>query len=160
MARTLVVGFDGATIDLCDRWVAEGRMPTLSSICRDGASGRLRSTIPPNSAVGWTSLCTGANPGRHGMYDFVLPRREGYGYRVATREDRRTPALWNYSSAAGARCAVVNIPMTFPAENVNGVMVSGMDAPRLDERAVHPDGFLSQLNRMAPGYRIVSKALT
>ena len=160
MSRTLVVGFDGATLDLCDRWVGEGRMETLSAIYRDGASGRLRSTIPPNSAVGWTSLSTGTNPGRHGMYDFVLPRRDGYGYRVATRMDRRTPALWNYASDAGARVAVVNIPMTFPAETITGVMVSGMDAPGLDERAVHPPGFLQRMGHIAPDYRIVSKALT
>jgi predicted AlkP superfamily phosphohydrolase/phosphomutase len=140
--------------------MSEARMPTLRSICGDGASSVMRSTIPPNSAVGWTSLSTGANPGRHGLYDFVLPFTDRYGYRVATRQDRRVPALWSYASAAGARVAVVNIPMTFPAEPVNGVMVSGMDAPSLDARAVHPAGYLDTLQRIAPDYRIVSRALT
>src|SRR5439155_17907308 len=104
------------------------------------------------------SVATGASAGRHGMYDFVIPREGAYQLRVATREDRRVPALWTYASQAGARAGVVNIPMTFPAEAVNGVMVSGMDAPRLDERAVHPAGHLEQLKRWSPGYRIISKA--
>ena len=54
--------------------------------------------------------------------------------------------------------AVVNIPMTFPAETVNGVMVSGMDAPRLDTRAVHPPELLGRLRSISPDYRIMSKA--
>jgi predicted AlkP superfamily phosphohydrolase/phosphomutase len=152
------VGFDGATEELCDRWVSEGRMPNLRALRDDGAHGPLRSTVPYNSAVAWTSLATGTSPARHGIFDFVLPRQREYGYRVATREDRRVPALWNHASRAGARVAVVNIPMTFPAEPVNGVMVSGMDAPRLEERSVHPAGFLEELHRLCPDYRIVSKA--
>ena len=158
MPRTLVVGFDGALLDLCDRWIADDRMPALASIFERGVSGGLRSVTPYNSAVAWSSLVTGTNPGRHGVFDFVLPVRGGYGYRVATRLDRRTPAIWNYASDAGARVAVVNIPMTFPAEDVNGVMVSGMDAPGLDERAVHPSDHLAELRRIAPDYRIMSKA--
>ncbi len=163
MSRTLLVGFDGALLDLCDRWMADGRMPALSSICGDGTSGGLLSVTPYNSAVAWSSLVTGTNPGRHGVFDFVLPLAGGgagaYGYRVATRRDRRTPALWNHVTEAGGRAAVVNIPMTFPAEEtLNGVMVSGMDAPGLDERAVHPASHLAELRRISPGYRIMSKA--
>jgi predicted AlkP superfamily phosphohydrolase/phosphomutase len=158
VSRTLLVGFDGATLGLCDRWMGEGGMRTLAAIMDRGCSGMLRSTIPHNSAVAWTSLSTGANPGRHGIFDFVLPRPGGYGYRVATRQDRHVPALWNYASEAGARVAVVNIPMTFPAEPVNGIMVSGMDAPGLDERAVHPPGLLQELRRVGGDYRIMSKA--
>ena len=158
MARTLLVGFDGATLDLCSRWIADGRMPTLAALMAEGSYGELRSTLPYNSAVAWTSLATGRSPGGHGVYDFVLPREDAYGYRVATREDRRVPALWNAASAAGARVGIVNIPMTFPAEEVSGVMVSGMDAPLLDERAVSPAGFLDELRSIEPGYRIISNA--
>jgi predicted AlkP superfamily phosphohydrolase/phosphomutase len=160
MARTLIVGFDGATEGLCDRWIAEDRMPVLAGLRGDGSHGDLRSTMPYNSAVAWTSLSTGASPGRHGVYDFVLPREREYGYRVATREDRRVAALWGHAGQAGAEVAVVNIPMTFPAEDVRGVMVSGMDAPRLEERSVSPAGYLPELLRMCPDYRISSKAAT
>jgi predicted AlkP superfamily phosphohydrolase/phosphomutase len=158
MTRTLIVGFDGATLDLLDRWRAEGRLPVVEALLQDGSHGPLASTFPYNSAVAWTSLATGMQPSRHGIFDFVLPAPGEYRLRVATRQDRRVPALWTHASEAGARVGVVNIPMTFPAERVNGVMVSGMDAPRLEERAVHPAGYLDALRRMAPGYRIMSKA--
>jgi predicted AlkP superfamily phosphohydrolase/phosphomutase len=153
-----LIGLDGANLDLVERFQAEGRMPGISQIFADGSFGPLRSVFPYNSAAAWTSLVTGVNPGRHGIYDFVLPAEGQYRLRVATRRDRRMPALWNHASDSGARVAVVNIPMTFPAEPVNGVMVSGMDAPRLDERAVHPAGHLEELRRTAPAYRIMSNA--
>jgi predicted AlkP superfamily phosphohydrolase/phosphomutase len=156
--RTLVVGFDGATLDLCERWQQDGRMPSLQSICSDGSFGPMRSVFPYNSAVAWASLSTGVNPGRHGIFDFLLPRAKDYQLRVATREDRRVPALWTHATEAAARVAVINIPMTFPAEPVDGVMVSGMDAPGLDERAVYPAGFLERLRAKGPGYRILSNA--
>src|SRR5439155_797342 len=69
MSGTLVVGFDGATLDLVERWMAEGLMPNLSAVCADGAFAPMRSTYPYNSAVAWTSLTTGASPGRHGIFD-------------------------------------------------------------------------------------------
>lgn len=158
MSRTLLVGFDGATLDLSDPWMAEGRMPVLSGLASDGSSAPMRSVFPFNSAVAWTTLVSGVDPGRHGIFDFVLPRENQYSLRVATGDDRRVPAIWTHASQAGARVGVVNIPMTFPAEPVNGVMVSGMDAPSLEERAVHPAGLLERIHREVPDYRIMSKA--
>jgi predicted AlkP superfamily phosphohydrolase/phosphomutase len=158
MSRTLVVGFDGAVLDLCQQFQAEGGMPALASIAADGSYGEMRSVFPYNSAVAWTSLATGVNPGRHGVFDFVLPRQDRYELRVATVHDRRVPALWNYASDSGARVAIINIPKTWPAEPVTGLMVSGMDAPSLEDRAVHPPELLEEIHRLQPDYRIISKA--
>jgi len=156
MSRTLLVGFDGALLSLAEPWVADGRMPALGSLFEEGAYGLMRSVYPYNSAVAWTSLATGVDPGRHGIFDFLLPGGGSYALRVATREDRLVPALWNHVAASGGRAGVVNIPMTFPAEPIDGVMVSGMDAPRLEDRAVHPTGELERVRRS--GYRIISGA--
>src|SRR5207249_1553690 len=120
--------------------------------------GPMRSIFPFNSAVAWTSIATGRDPGAHGIFDFMLPHPNEYQLRAATGADRRAPALWSIASAAGARVAVVNIPMTFPAEQVDGIMVSVMDAPVVDRRAVWPAAFLDDLRRLAPGYRIQSSA--
>lgn len=133
-------------------------MPALESIGRDGAFGVMRSVFPYNSAVAWTSLSTGVVPARHGIFDFVWPRPGQYHMRVLIGDDRRVPALWTHASAAGARVAVVNIPTTFPAEPVNGLMISGMDAPSLEARSVHPPGLLDEMQSVEPDYRIVSKA--
>ena len=64
-ARLLVVGLDGATLDLIAPWAADGRLPALARLMRAGAWGPLRSTVPPATFPAWTSLVTGVNPGRH-----------------------------------------------------------------------------------------------
>ena len=35
-ARTLIVGLDGATWDLADRFIADGRMPHLARLVEEG----------------------------------------------------------------------------------------------------------------------------
>jgi len=158
MPRTLIVGFDGATWDVALPLVAEGRMPVLAGLMGDGSWARMRSVFPYNSAVAWTSLVTGVSAGRHGLFDFVLPREDRYAMRVATGEDRRVPAIWNHVSDSGGRVGVFGIPMTFPAEPVSGYVISGMDAPGLEERSVHPKSLLGDIARIRPDYKIISKA--
>jgi len=69
-APLLVIGLDGASLDLVRPWADEGRLPVLAALMKRGAWGRLRSTVPPATFPAWTSLVTGVNPGRHGIFDF------------------------------------------------------------------------------------------
>ena len=158
MSRTLVVSLDGATLDLVQRWRGEQRMPSLGSVMQDGSFAPMRSTFPFNSAVAWTSMATGVTAGRHGIYDFFLLRDGEYGLRPATTGDRLVPAVWTIASQADARVAVINVPVTYPAEKSQGIMVSGMDSPALDERAVAPAGYLEELRRVSPDYVVISRA--
>ena len=82
----LIVGLDGATLDLIEPWASDGTLPHLAGLLRQGAWGRLASTVPPATLPSWTSFMTGVNPGRHGIYDFTR-RRAG-----AWRQDRCSPA--------------------------------------------------------------------
>src|SRR5579883_3005842 len=123
MTPLLVIGLDGATLDLVGPWVAAGVLPHLGALMARGAWARLRSTLPPATFPAWTSLVTGTNPGRHGVLDFT------------------ERALWNYLAAAGRRVAVITVPATYPPEPIDGVMVSGWDSPlatAIDGSFVHP----------------------
>jgi len=80
MKKVLVVGFDGATLDIASPMMEAGKLPNLSKICQEGASGTLLSTIPPNSSVAWSSFITGMNPGGHGVFYF-RERKDGTYYR-------------------------------------------------------------------------------
>src|SRR3990170_1666122 len=68
--RLLIIGLDGATFDVLNPLIAEGRMPRLREAIAAGASGRLRSTVPPITPAAWTTFLTGKNPGSHGVIDF------------------------------------------------------------------------------------------
>jgi predicted AlkP superfamily phosphohydrolase/phosphomutase len=39
------------------------------------------------------------------------------------------PPLWRHVNAAGLRCGIVNVPLTYPPERINGFMLAGQDAP-------------------------------
>src|SRR5678816_4774561 len=64
-----IIGLDGATWDLAGPFLEAGDMPVLAGLRQAGAHGVLRSTIPPVTFPAWSSFMTGANPGKHGIFD-------------------------------------------------------------------------------------------
>jgi len=122
--RVLFVGLDGADWDLLDRYVAAGAMPNLAAIVRDGRSGILRTIHPPLSPLVWTTMMTGVGPIEHGILDFTR-FAPGSGRREPiTSEERRVPAVWNMACWAGRTVAVLGMWASWPAERVDGVVVS------------------------------------
>lgn len=77
-ARVMVIGLDGATLDLVRPWAESGYLPTFARLMKEGASGQLRSTTPPVTGPAWSSFATGKNPGKHGFFDFTSRARGGY----------------------------------------------------------------------------------
>ena len=107
---------------------AAGHMPHLEALLARSASGVLTSTIPPYTPPGWTSIFTGVNPGKHGIFGFTLgnaQRNEG----LVRLDKVKAPAIWNAANADGKRVGLFNIPMTFPPPPVDGWAVSGMLTP-------------------------------
>lgn len=139
--KVLVIGLDGATPELVDRWVAENKLPYLKQIMRKGVYGKLRSTYPPISPAAWTTFATGYNPGKHGTYDFrdYDPRR--YSCFADTIVDSNAFAgksIWDLVGASGQRVGVVTVPVTYPAWKVNGFMVSGYPTPDAAKSFAYP----------------------
>jgi predicted AlkP superfamily phosphohydrolase/phosphomutase len=131
--RVLVIGLDGGTFDILRPLIAAGELPNLGRMMQQGAWGELRSTVPPHSAPAWSSFATGANPGRHGVYHFrPIDRRfyEGNFSRVVNARSVALPTMWARASKAGKRVGVINVPLTYPPEPVNGFIISGMLTPR------------------------------
>ena len=125
----LVIGLDGGTLDLVRPWAVEGRLPNLASLMDRGLWGPLRSTLPAATFPAWTSLMTGANPGRHGIFDFTARVPGSYRVRFVNGTFRGVPTIWKLLSDEGRRVASIAMPGTYPPEPVNGKMVSGFDAP-------------------------------
>jgi predicted AlkP superfamily phosphohydrolase/phosphomutase len=128
VSRVLLLGLDGATYNVLGPAFEAGHMPRLRSLLERGGQGVLESTVPPYTPPGWTSIFTGVNPGRHGIFGFTLGHVQEP--RGLVRLDRvRSPAIWNAADAQGARMGLFNIPMTYPAPPVSGWAVSGMLTP-------------------------------
>lgn len=144
----LILGLDGATLDLVEPWAADGTLPNLARLLRQGAWGRLASTIPAATFPSWTSFMTGVNPGRHGVFDFTRRERGEYAVRFVNATYRKAPTIWRLLSDAGRRVSVLGLPGTYPPEPINGYMVSGFDTPvttRADASFVHPPAFADEV---------------
>src|SRR5687767_12892868 len=111
--KVLLLGLDGVGFPMLEPAFEAGHMPRLKAVLDRGASGVLTSTVPPYTPPGWTSIFTGVNPGKHGIFGFTLgnvQRRDGL-----VRLDRvKAPALWNVANAQGKKVGLFNIPMTYP----------------------------------------------
>jgi len=152
--KVVVIGLDGATFDLIKPWVAQGLLPNFCELLQKGAHAKLISTIPPLTALAWTSMVTGKNPGKHGIFGFLQQKPYSYETQLVSATSRKADSVWKILSESGKRVIVVNVPMTYPPEPVNGVLVSGMDAPGINSDFVYPKSLKENLLRMIPDYEI------
>jgi len=160
MNRVFIVGWDGATFDLIEPWVSEGKLPNIAEVLRRGAHGRLRSTLPPMTFPAWSSFMTGKNPGKHGIYDFTRQRPGAYELEFVNGGQRRAASFWQLLSEAGRKVISISVPCTYPPEHVNGVMISGFDGPgqfgtaQVDRRGMYPPELYDELRQKTGGHPI------
>ncbi|NNE43425.1 MAG: hypothetical protein HKN12_04400 [Gemmatimonadetes bacterium] len=121
----LVIGLDGATFDVMDPLIAEGKLPHLAAFRARGREGVLRSTVPVVSPPAWTSAITGVNPGKHNIFDFFHFSRSAPQPLLTSSLDRRARPVWDFLNADGIRTGIMNIPMTYPPDRVDGFFISG-----------------------------------
>jgi predicted AlkP superfamily phosphohydrolase/phosphomutase len=128
--RLLVIGLDGATLDLIEPWVAAGDLPTFARLLRAGTSGRLHSV--PNTSPGWASFATGLNPANHGIFHASGWSSDRRHLRPMRGSDLQGCTMWRIASDAERQVVVVNVKFTYPAEPINGILLAGADAPAID----------------------------
>lgn len=153
--RVLLIGLDGATYEVMMPLVERGLLPTFERMMQDGCFGELVSVIPPISAVAWTSLATGRNPGKHGVYDFITSEVSDGRLKVTitTSESIRGKAMWDALSNANRKVIVYNVPYTFPCYKINGVMIAGFPSPS-NGFSTYPPGLASTLERKHGDYLV------
>jgi Tfp pilus assembly protein PilF len=120
----IFVGLDGADWRLLDRFMEQGAMPELSRLVAEGAGGALETIHPPLSPIVWTSMVTGVSPLEHRVLDFTRFSPASGRKEPITSDERRSPAVWNMAGYAGRTSATFGLWATYPAEVVNGLMVS------------------------------------
>jgi len=172
--RVRVLAIDGLERRMAEELVGRGEMPALAALLARGAHARLRAEPERVPAIVWTTIATGRGPGAHGILSADSRRLTGLrtplsldarAGRLAAALGRTTDLLrltrsqpagaalrsvktfWNVASDKGLRVGVVNWWATWPAEPVNGWLVSDRAAFKIEkglpaDREVHPpEGF-------------------
>jgi predicted AlkP superfamily phosphohydrolase/phosphomutase len=128
--KVAVLGIDGASWEYLEPLFAEGQLPNLARLAREGARARLRSVECYFTPPAWTSMFTGEPPERHGIYSFGNWDAAEGRFTKVTSNDVQAPFVWDVASRLGKRVTVTSVPVTFPAYPVEGVMVSGIMTPK------------------------------
>ena len=137
-----VFGLDGVPFSLLQHLFDRGVMPNLRDMARSGSFVRMETALPPVSSVAWASFMTGNNPGEHGIFGFTDLKEDQISLHLPSFDDIRCPTIWQRIEPKAS--VVVNLPFTYPARPLKGVLVSGFVAPVL-ERSVFPETLIPWL---------------
>jgi predicted AlkP superfamily phosphohydrolase/phosphomutase len=158
--RILIIGLDAATMDLINPWAEAGHLPAIARLMNEGAHARLLSTPNMHSASAWTSILTGLNPGRHGLFVFSDRDFATGGQVFFNGGDRKGETIGAHLAQRRLSAGFLNVPMTYPADRLEGgFMISGLDAPWLDDRAFQPPELRADIFDRFPEYNFAPTSL-
>lgn len=171
--KCMVIGLDGVSQTLLSDYMEKGYLPNLKRIISGGYKlNQMDASVPDVSSTSWTSFMTGVNPGEHGIFGFMELSPNSYRMVFPNSKDVRGPAIWEIlaqnsngkSSTLHGRfkgnlngplkSIVLNIPQTYPAEPMNGILTAGFVCPDL-KKGTYPEtaynylksiGFLSDVD--------------
>ena len=152
--KLLLIGIDGATFDVIDPLLKAGKLPHLSRIIQKGCRATLNSLLIPTSPLSWSSIVTGKNAGKHRIFHFTEKIPGHYSIRFMNAGMRHGQAVWKILSRHGKRVIVVNVPITYPPDQVSGYMVSGFDAPDEKSNYTHPPQLAEDIKKWIGPYTI------
>lgn len=151
--KILIIGIDGGTWKILKPALQQGTMPHLKNLMETGASGILQSTIPSITPAAWGSFQTGRNPGANGVFDFAHWDKNQKRFFLASSRSLST-TIWKIAGDAGKRTALLNVPMTYPPQTINGCMVTGILTPSLESNFTYPTELKAELLAAVPDYHI------
>jgi len=152
MTKLILLGLDGATFEMLDPMMETGRLPVLKRLLCSGARGVMESTVPPVTCPAWPTMYTGKNPGAHGFTSFRRLEPGRLAYRATTLQDVQAARLWSVLNGAGIRTGIFNVPATYPAEAVEGFMLSGFVTPPQAPEVLQPAELRDEFARAFPKY--------
>ena len=153
--QLVIVGLDGMEPTLVEKFMAEGNLPNLSRLKKEGTYAHLKTTTPAISPVAWSSFMTGSHPCKHNIFDFLSRNPKNYlpdlssawignpkkflplgKYKLPLSKPiikgmRKSIPFWKFLGDAGIFSTIIRIPVTFPPEKFKGHLISGMCAPDL-----------------------------
>jgi predicted AlkP superfamily phosphohydrolase/phosphomutase len=136
--KILLIGIDGTDPQVMNKLIEEGKLPNFSRLGESGTYTTLETSISPQSPIAWTSIATGMNPGKHNIFDFIRRDPKTYLPELSLTKSKagitstkyesliKGKQFWKITSEAGISSTIVRWPITFPAEELDGNLLSGL----------------------------------
>ena len=148
--KLLLIGIDGATFHFILPFVKSGELKNLKEFMDNGSWGTLNSIVPPISITAWQCLCKGKNPGKLGIYDFVMLDQDSKKTKLFSWSSGDN--IWDYLGRNGVKSVIFNVPGTYPPKLINGIFISGALTPAGSSDFAIPSQLVNELRKMIPSY--------
>ncbi|HDS08838.1 MAG TPA: hypothetical protein ENN73_01305, partial [Firmicutes bacterium] len=135
MNRVFFIGIDAGDFKYIEPLVKRNKLPNFRKLIQSGAWCVLESTNPPLTPVAWTTLLSGLGKSEHKVFSWTKFSDDLKEITPINANDIKIPRVWDILNVYGIKSVVMNLPLTYPAYPINGVMVSGFDAEAYDDRA-------------------------
>jgi predicted AlkP superfamily phosphohydrolase/phosphomutase len=155
--RTLLIGLDAACWEYLDPLLEAGRLPTIRKLMDEGVWGVLRSTLPASTPVAWSSIITGKNPGKHGVFDMLWKKPGTYQFHPTSLPVRQGTPFWEHLNAHGVRVGLINVPFSYPLPRVDGFALAGFGAPDSARELTYPPELMDWITENVGHYVAPSK---
>ena len=143
-SKTVIIGLDGVPFGMIKHFAETGVMPNTAKLIGQGIFRKMLSSVPEVSCVAWSSMITGTNPGRHGIFGFMDLFEDSYKMRFPNFRDLKSQPFWELWPG---KSVIINVPGTYPVRPMNGVHVSGFVSIDL-AKSVYPETALPKLKEL------------
>lgn len=154
--KIVVIGLDGGEWNVINPLIERGKLPNLKRLITEGSCGNLVSSTPPITPTAWSSFLTGVNPGKHGIFSYQkkLQKENSYFASPLNCLDIKQECLWHILGSHGKKACFINVPMSFPPQEINGYMITGLMTPVNAPHFTYPDSLKDELSGNGIDYRI------
>ncbi len=135
--RCVVLGLDGLPYSLAQKLSQTDRFPNLRKIALSSGSQPIHSELPDLSPVNWTSFYTASGPEHHGIFGFTAINPINYRLSISNYSMVKCPTIFESLNLSNRICKVINLPNTYPAKPLKGMLISGFVSVDL-QNAVYP----------------------
>ncbi len=127
--RMIVIGLDGLSWEVYRKLRGRGYLSAISALESKGVTGSV-DMIPPLTPPMWTSIVSGVNPGKHGIYSFNYIDENGRVIRLHNALDVMYPRVHNIVSLMGYQSFIANLPLSWPVLPFRGGYITDWLSPR------------------------------
>ncbi len=163
-SKVVIIGLDGLSFNYLKPLLKNNKLPAINHLMKGGCYGILNSTFPPMTPVAWTTMYTGKNPGKNGIYSWLrIDPKNKTILPVQSNMSKQKP-LWILLNEYGKSTGIINAPLTYPAPIVDGFFITGFDNP-FDSFASHegiayPLSIVNELAKKGIDYDILPSYLS
>jgi predicted AlkP superfamily phosphohydrolase/phosphomutase len=149
---TVVLGLVGGNWSLLEPWLEQDRLPNIDHLREEGAWGISISVNPPVTCPNWKCYVSSRAPDHHDVYWWEKVDRRSLDIDVPDSTSFTAPELGDYLNDEGLRTGVINLPMSYPPRELDGVMVAGGPRSR-EQNYTYPEALEEQIES-DHGYRV------